>query len=762
MTLRNSIVASAALILASSTAGLAQETLFELGEPTNTQESSKDIIARYEMQMNPKQLQQGEAAELVFNLPDAKILVKLQPVSPRDILIDRKASVWQGLVFDASDAKNLVQGEINIMRQGEFLQARITYKGRIFVLRAGDGLKGTLEEYRPIERDHPEGVEPPIELPSPKIGKDQPDSLCTDTSDQIDIMVVYTQAAKEAASTAVGEPITDSAAIENEIAFGLGQANLALANSNAFHRYNLVRVDQVTYDEAASGGASTSLLAELGNTSDLIVDEVHGWRDSAKADLVSLITADGDCGWGNTVQTANSDTTDHRGFTVLRRGCLNSNLSLGHETGHNMGGLHDRDNSSTVSSFTPPYNHGFQKPSPTDGAVSPWRTNMAYGCSGVTCARVTQFSNPGVNFPSIGGDPTGDAMTDPEPENNVMVFAQNDDAVSRYRCAKTDQEIANVWGKDTWADTGLEPDPATAGASMWQSPYIWVRNAQDTTMEHEHEHENPDLGEDPHVYVKFHNDGNLSENGDVELYFADAATSLNTPANWTLINTQPATISTGVDIFEFPWSGLPGTGHYCLMARWNNTGTPLSFSSIDAYVRGDGGHIWRNVNIVGMDEDEAPDSANQFQVRGIDGVEEVFLRIETHALDTRKVPWNKVAQIHLNIDKDVLGQDLKLVGVTDTGDGFMIPLNDRVKFIGPLLLKPEQTAKANVVVKRDTNVIIELSKQLGTSAHYRISVQQVSKQALVETAKPLGGVAFPAKLIFGGVDYTLRVPAPEK
>ena len=38
---------------------------------------------------------------------------------------------------------------------------------------------------------------------------------------------------------------------------------------------------------------------------------------------------------------------------------------------------------------------------------------------------------------------------------------------------------ANVWMKDTWDDTGAEPDPAQNNEVMWKSPYIWIRNSQD-------------------------------------------------------------------------------------------------------------------------------------------------------------------------------------------------------------------------------------------------------------------------------------------
>jgi hypothetical protein len=760
MTPFKALLVGTALFLASHTAAGAQEPLFDLGPAVDVQDPEQGLIARYRLRLNPQVLQRGEGADIEMALPDARLRALLRPQSPRDILLEDDTSVWTGRAFDPNEDEATARGDVYVMRRGEFLSVRVTFRNRIFVARSADGLTGILEEYEPIERDHPEGVAPPAEPPTPKIGDIRPDSACTDTPDRVDIMVLYTEDAKEAASTAIGAPSTSSAAIENEVAFALSQANFALSNSSAFHRYNLVRIDQVTYDEAASGGASTALLDNLRMPSDMVMDNIHGWRDAVKADLVSLVTAGGDCGWGNTVETANADTTDHRAFSVLRRSCLNTNFSLGHETGHNMGALHDRANSGP-SSLTPPFNFAHQQPTPSDPAVTPWRTMMAYGCSGTACPRVTQFSNPDLDFPSVNGDPSGVPLSEPEPEHNVAVFAQNDDAVSRYRCAKTDLEIANVWSKDTWTDTGLEPDPATVGEPMWRSPYIWVRNAQDSTLEHEHEHENPDIGKSPHVYVKFHNDGNLSETGGVELYFADASTALNDPSNWTLLSSQSATINTGVDVFEFPWNSLPGTGHYCLLARWNNTGTPLSFTNIDTYVRNEGGHIWRNVNIVDTGLDE-PDQPNLFLVRGVDTAEETFLRIETQPIDTQNIPWGEIASAHITLDADALGEDLLLIGVEQRPDGFRVPLDERVKVIGPLQLKPSKIGKGFVRIDRDMDAVKEISKTLGMPAHYRVSVQQVAAAGVKGPAVPQPGKPFPANLIYGGVDYTLRIPAAKE
>ena len=82
------------------------------------------------------------------------------------------------------------------------------------------------------------------------------------------------------------------------------------------------------------------------------------------------------------------------------------------------------------------------------------------------------------------------------------------------------ESATSVWMKDTWSDTGLEPDPAQAALPMWESPYIWVRTTQDTLLIHQHEHMNPIKDQPNFIYVKIHN-GGAATSGNLEVSFAD-------------------------------------------------------------------------------------------------------------------------------------------------------------------------------------------------------------------------------------------------
>ena len=102
--------------------------------------------------------------------------------------------------------------------------------------------------------------------------------LCGAATDvEIDVAVVYTPAAREAAGGV--------AAIEAEIDLLVAETNQAYETSRVDHRVRLVDISEVTYVES---GDSSLDLARLLEPSDGSLDEVHALRDEVGADLVHL------------------------------------------------------------------------------------------------------------------------------------------------------------------------------------------------------------------------------------------------------------------------------------------------------------------------------------------------------------------------------------------------------------------------------------------------------------------------------------------
>ena len=91
-------------------------------------------------------------------------------------------------------------------------------------------------------------------------------------------------------------------------------------------------------------------------------------------------------------------------------------------------------------------------------------------CSHGSCERIP---NGRRRIPAIShcSEPVGTPTTIDRPRSTTAR------TVANLRCGL--ETPGNVWMKDTWDDTGAEPDPTQDNEVMWKSPYIWVRNAQD-------------------------------------------------------------------------------------------------------------------------------------------------------------------------------------------------------------------------------------------------------------------------------------------
>ena len=247
--------------------------------------------------------------------------------------------------------------------------------------------------------------------------------LCGAATDvEIDVAVVYTPAAREAAGGVD--------AIEAEIDLLVAETNQAYETSQVDHRVRLVDTSEVTYVES---GDSSLDLARLLEPSDGHLDEVHALRDEVGADLVHLIVgeADGICG--------RAYRPGVFGLTVSGCGAF----TFAHELGHNMGLRHDRHqvhyNQGGVRSH-PAYGYVNQRALDAGAPASKrWFTIMAYPTqcadAGISCGRLSAFSSPrlqadgdrlGVPYGSGGSGVNG-------PADAVAVLNATGPAVALWR-----------------------------------------------------------------------------------------------------------------------------------------------------------------------------------------------------------------------------------------------------------------------------------------------------------------------------------------
>jgi hypothetical protein len=244
---------------------------------------------------------------------------------------------------------------------------------------AGNGLYKVIEIDQSKFKDCPEGAkfDPPGKiLPAGDLG------ITADSAARIDVMVVYTSAARAAEGSVV--------AMKARIKSGIDLTNQAYANSTVTPRLRLVHVEEVAYTES---GNITTDVNRLKAPTDGYMDVVHTLRNIYGADMVSLLVNNGGgyCGMAAAIMANQSNA-----FQVTARDCITGNYSLQHEFGHLQGLRHDR----YVDPATTPYayGHGYIHPYSTDPGDR-WRTVMAYNnqCTasfGYSCTRLNRFSNP--------------------------------------------------------------------------------------------------------------------------------------------------------------------------------------------------------------------------------------------------------------------------------------------------------------------------------------------------------------------------------
>lgn len=287
---------------------------------------------------------------------------------------DGRSLVWSGTV----EGQPLSQA-IFVVEDGAMV-GNIASGGAVYQIRTGaDG------EHWISEADTsalpPEGaaLQAPEEPPADP-GPVAEDASADDDGSTVDVLVVYTPAARQAAGGADR--------MRQLIQLGIAETNQGYANSRVNHRLRLVGSEEVAYGE--SGDFQVDL-NRLSATNDGYLDEVHASRDRMGADLVSLWVERGNyCGLAWLLQNV-SRSNPGLGFSVVRRDCATGIYTFGHELGHNLGADHAPGDTTSQGAY--PYSHGFKQM-----AKAPYfRSVMAYDCPG-GCPRINYWSSPDLSY----------------------------------------------------------------------------------------------------------------------------------------------------------------------------------------------------------------------------------------------------------------------------------------------------------------------------------------------------------------------------
>ena len=304
--------------------------------------------------------------------------------------------------------------------------------------RIGSDSSGTLVveqiDQSALPREGPERVPPPSRILGgldTTIGAEILD-IAADTAAQIDVMVLYTPAARAAAGGA--------AAMQAAASLGVALANGAYANTNLVQRLRPVYIGEITFTENTGPDSFDDDLDALSgvNPSSTLGATVARLRELTRADVVSLITEHGPsapyCGLGFLMKS-NSTGFAPSAFSVVERTCANSIFTFVHEIGHNMGAHHDPFVSVGEATVFP-YSHGYID------TVGRFRTIMAYAdqCTSIgffNCDRIQMFSSPLFSF---NGRVVGTAAT----SDNSRTLSQTANTVASFRQALVGQPTSST------------------------------------------------------------------------------------------------------------------------------------------------------------------------------------------------------------------------------------------------------------------------------------------------------------------------------
>ena len=175
--------------------------------------------------------------------------------------------------------------EVLFVTNGSMMTGTITLPGQLFQIKPVENVIHELQEIDP--KSYPEHLEP-IPVPAEQ-GFSTLDFPFPDDGTQIDVMVVYTAAARDAAGS--------TTAIESQIDLAVVETNQGYANSGVTQRIRLVHKEEINYSESSFDW--NTALNRLQNTTDGYMDNVHALRDTYHADVVVMIvSANNYCGLG--------------------------------------------------------------------------------------------------------------------------------------------------------------------------------------------------------------------------------------------------------------------------------------------------------------------------------------------------------------------------------------------------------------------------------------------------------------------------------
>lgn len=337
-----------------------------------------------------------------------------------------------------------------IVKDNKF-RANINYQGSQYrIVKRKESNKTRVLKFpqNPGIQEHPElqeGHGPVDKVSSVKSTADvSPNASVNSEESVVRVLVAYTAAAAEASDD-----------IESLIDLAFAETNIAYASSQVPHTLELAGT--ILVEGYVENSNFTSILNELRLDDDDIMDEVHGARTAANADMVALVVNQPEyCGYGY----INSGYTT--AFSVVHYSCATGYYSFGHELGHNFALRHNVE----VDDRTVPFSdgHGYQS------IAQDARTVMSYNCEN-NCTRYPLYSNPEINFT------TGEAAGDLSFANNARILNINMPQFAQFSEKAKEGEL--VWEHSSGSQFGFYSHPVIDEAMTFTSDSDGILHAFD-------------------------------------------------------------------------------------------------------------------------------------------------------------------------------------------------------------------------------------------------------------------------------------------
>jgi hypothetical protein len=300
--------------------------------------------------------------------------------------------MWSGhVVIDGQpDATQENAGDVVLTQQGDNLFGSVHVNGQLYRIQpVGDGEHAIVKvntSLLPEDNDDevlaPEGTG---EAPAPK-------PVLKSSSNAMSTVRVLLLVSKQAASK-IGPDLNGFATQM------FAEANQGFANTGAKIRLENAGVFLADYTEPTpyTGSNFTVTLSAMKDKSTALGVKVEALREQYRADLASILVDNGKyCG------QAYRPATKSTAVSAVNWNCAIGNYVFAHELGHNFGLNHSANAFEDVNLK---YRSGYQQQS-----IAPyWRTIMAGTCTGVTCPRINQFSNPNLRVNGLPGGVAGTA-----------------------------------------------------------------------------------------------------------------------------------------------------------------------------------------------------------------------------------------------------------------------------------------------------------------------------------------------------------------